>query len=194
MSTTAIIIAGGKSTRMKVNKALLELNNKPMLQIIIDNLKDYFPNLLLVTNEPNLYDKFNIQKISDIMPGHGPLSGMHAGLSNSTTERNFIVACDMPFVNGALASYICNHKGEWDVVTPKLGNYYEPLFAAYKKACIPYLENSILNNEHKSTTFYKDVNVNYITREEILQFGDPEKIFSNINTPDEYINLLTKGR
>lgn len=191
MADTAIIVAGGKSSRMRSNKALLKIDHRSMIQVIYDELTKFFPNLIIVANEPHLYSEFNAQIVQDIYPGHGPLSGIHAGLTNSKTDKNFFIACDMPFVNGHLAEYLCNQEGEWDAVVPQKDSYFQPLYAVYKKSCLPSIERCILENRHKITSFYNDVSVKYINHEVIGDFGNLERIFSNINTPEEFTKGIT---
>jgi molybdenum cofactor guanylyltransferase len=191
VANTAIIVAGGKSSRMRSNKALLKIDHRSMIQVIYDELTKFFPNLIIVANEPHLYSEFNAQIVQDIYPGHGPLSGIHAGLTNSETDKNFFIACDMPFVNGHLAEYLCNQEGEWDAVVPQKDSYFQPLYAVYKKSCLPSIERCILENRHKITSFYNDVYVKYINHEVIGDFGNLERIFSNINTPEEFTKGIT---
>src|SRR3954469_4803909 len=106
MKAAAIILSGGKSSRMGTNKALLKINEKTNIKRITDTLKVLFNDIILVTNDPEDYQFLGVKMVSDHYPGQGPLAGVHAGLLASPHETNFVVACDMPFVSVGLAELL----------------------------------------------------------------------------------------
>src|SRR6266496_3170841 len=95
---TGIILAGGKSSRMGTNKAFLRLGNKYVIEILADLMKNIFSKMILITNEPALYKFLKIDIYEDIYKNKGPLGGIHSGLVNSQTEKNFVLSCDIPFI------------------------------------------------------------------------------------------------
>src|SRR3954453_3010010 len=118
MKAAAIILSGGKSSRMGTNKALLKINEKTNIERIADTLKLSFNDIILVTNHPEDYQFLGLKMVSDYYPDKGPLAGVHAGLLSSTYDTNFIVACDMPFVSGELAEVLVQKCGDYDAVIP----------------------------------------------------------------------------
>ena len=86
---TGIILSGGKSSRMGLNKSLIELSGKTFIQRTKDLMSGLFENVILITNEPDLYDFLDIESYVDIFKVFGPLGGIHSGLINSKTDENF---------------------------------------------------------------------------------------------------------
>jgi FdhD protein len=108
---TGVILAGGASSRMGSNKALLPYRGGVFVEAIFRQLRRLFPEVLLVTNSPEQYQFLPCRKVPDIFPGHGALAGIHAGLHHSSTDAIFVVACDMPYLNTALVRAVAAHPG-----------------------------------------------------------------------------------
>ncbi|MBE3581881.1 MAG: molybdenum cofactor guanylyltransferase [Thermoanaerobacteraceae bacterium] len=183
MKAGGIALAGGKSSRMGTNKALLSVGRETMLGTIVSVLKSLFPETLVVTNEPELYRDLGVKLVGDIFPGMGPLGGIHAGLVVSSFWHNFVVACDMPFLEPGLIAYMLEQAEGYDVVVPRLGGYLQPLHAVYSKGCLPAIEDCLRKGVTKIIAFYPEVRVRYIEGEVLQRHGDPAEIFFNINTP-----------
>ncbi|PKM47260.1 MAG: molybdenum cofactor guanylyltransferase [Firmicutes bacterium HGW-Firmicutes-8] len=182
MEATAIILAGGKSTRMGRNKAFVRVKEHKMLEGVIRVLNGEFPEIIVSAND-NLFDDLGVKTVPDIFPDHGPLGGIHAGLRTSSYAMNFLVACDMPFIDVRLAVHMVKSAAGYDAVVPRLRKYYQPLFAVYSKTCLTAIENHLKQGQNKIFSFYSDVKTRFIGIDEIGLFGDPEKIFFNVNTP-----------
>lgn len=185
MFITGIILAGGGSKRLKPNKLFLKLSGKSVIENLIDNVKDYFEELLIATNFPHFYNKLNLLTFSDKVKGKGPLAGIYTGLFYSRTYYNFFLAGDMPFVRSDLIKYMQNRIRNFDVVVPKTFDGIHPLFGIYTKACIPFIKEQLKAGDLKITNFYSRVKVNYIKEEEIKEFN-PEISLFNLNTMDDY--------
>lgn len=183
---TAIVLAGGKSSRMKTNKALLSLGEKTMIEGIIDKLRDLFPEIILVTNTPEEYRFLGLPMVGDVFQQVGPLAGLHAGLLAASSPHVFAVACDMPFLNLELIRYMQEQIDGYAVVVPRLGELIEPMYAIYSKECLGPIEQKLRAGEHKIISFYDSVPVRFIDQQEIEQFGPASEIFFNVNTPEEY--------
>lgn len=188
MKAGAIILSGGKSSRMGTNKALLKFHEKTNIERIKDELKHVFDDIILVTNDPETYQFLNIKTVTDQYPDSGPLAGIHAGLEASDYEENFVVACDMPFVSAELASSLVKALKHHDAVVPVSDGRQHPLFAAYQKrvardakACI---EEGTLRLKH----MLENLNVRYLAEEDLRLYceGSLERVFFNMNRPEEY--------
>lgn len=181
---TAIILAGGKSSRMGTDKALIKVNDDNMLESAVRALDGGFSELIVSANNKS-YDSLGIKTVSDIFPGRGPLAGIHACLLASGNDLNFVVPCDMPFIDVKLALYMVELADGFDVVVPKIGDYYEPLFAVYNKSCLPAIEAHLKAGRNKVTMLYtnSELKIRNVTKAEIEKFGHSENIFFNVNTP-----------
>lgn len=191
---TAIILAGGKSSRMGRNKAFLKFKDKTFLECQIELLKEIFDEIIISANSPKEYEIFNIPVIEDAYYDKGPLGGIYTGLVNSKSFYTFFLACDMPFIEKPLIKSLQNFTNGYDVIVPQNSNQLEPLHAFYSKNCITPIKNQIDTNNLKIIDFYPQVKVK---RVEIDEYINPKKEnetsltnltpLTNLNTMEEYI-------
>jgi molybdopterin-guanine dinucleotide biosynthesis protein A len=188
MKATAIILSGGKSSRMGTNKALLKINEKTNIERIADTLNGLFDDIILVTNDPKTFQFLGLKMVSDHYPGMGPLAGVHAGLKASKNDVNFIVACDMPFVSGPLAMTLVNKCGYYDAVIPVINGSQHPLFSVFKKKVANQVAQNIEEGRLAMRGLLDHLNVLYVTEGELKEYsgGDLERFFFNMNHPHEY--------
>lgn len=143
---SGIIIAGGVSSRIGADKALLRLQDKTVIGIVSDNLKKVFSELILIANHPELYSGLNIPLFRDIYEGKGPLAGIHSGLVNSKTELNFIISCDMPLVTPRFIEFLTSLKLMKTALVPLANKKLQTICAVYKKECAG-VAGEILNDD-----------------------------------------------
>ena len=177
-----IILAGGNSTRLNRDKAFLELiENKTIIENIVNCLKDVFSEIVIVANNLEDYKFLGFMVVPDLVKGKGPLGSIYTGLKTSKEERNFVLACDMPFVNVGLVRYMLKFK-DFDAVVPRFDEYIEPLYSVYSKNCLPIIEKNIKNNDLKIQNFIGKIKkIKYIEKEEIEKFDKAKVCFFNIN-------------
>ncbi|ABZ84559.1 molybdopterin-guanine dinucleotide biosynthesis protein a [Heliomicrobium modesticaldum Ice1] len=183
MDAAAIILSGGRNSRMGRNKAFAVVNGKVVIAQIIEKLKTVTAEIIVVTNCPDDYRHLGVRLTGDIIPDQGPLSGIHAGLIASNYRNNIVVACDMPFVEAPLARALLEEAPGYDVVVPQWRGHLQPLFAVYTKTCIDPIEACLRGNIRKIVSFYPQVRVCCAGEALLSRWGDPERIFFNINTP-----------
>ncbi|WP_043930135.1 molybdenum cofactor guanylyltransferase [Bacillus sp. EB01] len=188
MKATAILLSGGKSSRMGTNKALLEIGGKPTIERIKDELIGIFEEIILVTNDSKQYGFLNVVTVGDEYPGMGPLAGIHAGLKASSFDSNLIVACDMPFVSGKLAETLIMQVGNHDAIIPVFGGTHHPLFAVYQKSIIKEIESCIIGGNLRIKDLLRKIDTFYIDEVELQKYSAValDKIFFNMNHPEEY--------
>ncbi len=109
---TGIILSGGKSSRMGVNKSLLKVGEITIVERMSDLMQSLFREVILITNDPADYKFLNIPIFEDLFKQKGPLAGIHSGLTHSSTEENFIISCDLPFITEKMIKYIVDFKTE----------------------------------------------------------------------------------
>ncbi|WP_413305110.1 molybdenum cofactor guanylyltransferase [Bacillus sp. 1P10SD] len=188
MKAAAIILSGGKSSRMGTNKALLKINEKTNIERIADTLKPLFDDIILVTNNPESYEFLGLKMVKDHYPGMGPLAGVHAGLNHSDYDVNFIVACDMPFVSGELAQALVHFCSHYDAVIPVINGKQHPLFAVFKKEIASKVAGCIEEGTLRMKHLLDRLHVLYVTERELQSNSllDLDKVFFNMNHPNEY--------
>src|SRR3989338_10174791 len=162
---TAIILAGGESSRMGTDKAFLKIGNQPLIKRQIELLRKIFKKIIIVTNSLPKYRGYKgIKIISDIIPHRGPLGGIYSGLLASSSTYNFVVACDMPFINESLIRYMIKNKDDYDVLIPKIDKKFHPLFGIYSKDCLPIIEKRIKQQRLKVSSIFSKVKTNFISK------------------------------
>jgi len=186
---TGVILAGGASSRMGSNKALLPHKGGRFIESIYRELCEIFPEVILVTNTPEQYQFLPCRKVPDVYVGMGALAGIHAGLAASATPSAFTVACDMPHLDPALVRHIANRGAGYDLVLPMSDHGHEPLHALYSKGCLPAMEACLEKGVRRIVSILPQLNVRRIHAAEVAGFDPGYESFSNINTPEEYYEL-----
>lgn len=181
MKVTGAILAGGKSTRMKYNKAFAKLGEEVIIERIIKQFSTLFDKTIIISNEPQLYEHLGIDIYTDIFPGLGPISGIHSALTNSNNEVIFALACDMPFVPADLIKYMLERIEGYDTVVARTNNFFQATSAAYHKNCLPILTNCLEKELLKTTLIFRELNARILDEPEVESFGSADDIFLNIN-------------
>jgi molybdopterin-guanine dinucleotide biosynthesis protein A len=190
INMTGIILAGGKNSRINTNKAMLKVGEEEIIRGIINKFMKLFNNIIIVTNNKRKYEFSGIRIVEDVIPDSGSLGGLYSGLVNSSENYNFIVACDMPFINERLVAYMVENCRKYEVLVPKTANGYEPLHAIYSKRCIKRIKDQLEKENLKITDFYKKVIVKEIKENIVRKYDLNLLSFFNINTNDEYHRAL----
>ncbi|MCB9015035.1 MAG: molybdenum cofactor guanylyltransferase [Lentimicrobiaceae bacterium] len=187
---TGIVLAGGKSTRMGTDKGLMIFQGKPLVMYSIDLLSMFCGRILISSNNPE-YAKFGYEIIADELPGAGPMAGIAACLSISSTELNLVLSCDMPFLNRAVIDKVLTYCNEFSFVVPLDSNERpEPLCALYKKSSFPVFNRLLQQKSFRMTGLFQYAPVKFIHPEEYtVQYK--EGWFSNFNTKDD-LKLLSE--
>lgn len=180
---TVIILCGGKNSRMGCNKALLEVGRQKIIERMVRQLSGLFGQIIISGNKPLEHAFPGVEAVPDIIPGRGPLSGIHAGLTVAGNHYCLVLACDMPFMDGKLAEYLVKEAPGFDAVVPRIDRYLQPLFAVYSKDCLAPVAECLKNGHSKVVSFYHQVKVKYISREKLAEVTDVDRVFFNVNTP-----------
>jgi molybdopterin-guanine dinucleotide biosynthesis protein A len=182
---TGVILAGGKSSRMGTNKALVEVAGEKLIDRTLGLLKGVFSDTILVTNTPADFFDRDARIVTDVIPEKGPLGGIFTGLFFAGTEHIFVTACDLPFLSPSFIRCMARQAGNFDVVIPRTPSGLEPLHAIYSKKCRPEIERRLLRNECKVTGFLNKVRVLEIDEGAIRSFDPGGTMFMNINTLED---------
>jgi molybdopterin-guanine dinucleotide biosynthesis protein A len=179
---SALILAGGRSTRLGQNKAFLEANGQSLVERIIDRLAQVSDEIIIATNEVERYEHLEATVVSDVYPGKAALGGIHAGLQAASSTHSIVVGCDMPFLNVSLLRYMQSFAPTYDVVIPRVAQYLEALHAIYAKSCVPHIERQLEADDLQITSLLSAFRVKYVEQEEIETFDPHHLSFFNINS------------
>jgi molybdopterin-guanine dinucleotide biosynthesis protein A len=190
LDVAAIVLAGGKSSRMGCDKALLPLGKSTVIKVVIERLHDVCEDVLVVTSPERPYQNLNAQVVFDVMPDKNCLGGLYTGLLRSPRNVNFACACDMPMILPAVVRYLLEQIPGFDVVIPHAAGGYEPLCAVYTKACLPHIEQQLGENNLRMVDWLKHVRTRIVAEQELRKL-DPELLsLCNLNTEDDYRNVF----
>ncbi len=166
----AAILAGGQSSRMKREKALIEIDGQTLIARTANILRALFPQIVVVTSKPEVTAATGLEAITDQFPDCGPLGGIHAALRHFE-QPTFVVACDMPFLSSEFVAKMgCSFSG--DALIPRHEDGIEPLHAIYAPICLPVFEQFLTSGE-RIPSFKKilaQVDARFISPPEDLSF------------------------
>src|SRR5437764_6422593 len=175
---SAAILAGGKATRYGGrDKSALVVDGRTILESQIAMLSPLTDDLLI------------IRAADDVVPGCGPLGGLHAALTKMRGTAAFVIACDMPFVTAPVVAYLVALADCADIVVPKTARGYHPLCAVYTRACLNVVGRQLAERRLKMIDLFPDLRTRIVTAEELGRFGECDRLLANVNTPVEYAAL-----
>jgi molybdopterin-guanine dinucleotide biosynthesis protein A len=190
LNCAAIILAGGKSSRMGRDKALLPLGQSTVIKEVIARLHDVCEEVLVVTCRDRPYANLNARLVFDVVPDKNCLGGLYAGLLQSTKPVNFACACDMPLILPSVVHNLLGQISGFDVVIPYAAGRYQPLCAVYTKKCLPHIEQQLQESNLCMVAWLKNVRTRIVTEPELRRI-DPELLsLQNLNTEEDYRNVL----
>lgn len=185
---TVAINAGGQSSRMGADKALVDILGQPLIEHIIERVSHLGQvATMLISNRPDDYTHLGLPLVGDVLADKGSLGGIYTALHHSQTPYTLVVACDMPFLNPALLRYMIDlcDGDQYDVIVPRVEGYPQGLHAIYSQNCLEPIRARLDADRLKVIGFYDQVRVRYIDEPEYTPLDPKGLSFSNVNTPEE---------
>ncbi len=176
---TGVILAGGESSRMGSDKALLRIDGVSFLERIRETLHGVIGRVVISAREESGYSVPGTPIIGDVFKNCGPLGGIHAALSAIPTARAFVVSCDLPLVTPEACRRILTTDAPDDIVIARVGTRLQPLFGLYHKKILPELERALRQGRYSVLDFLNTVDVT------VVDLG-PSAGLVNVNTPGDY--------
>jgi molybdenum cofactor guanylyltransferase len=192
---SAILLAGGASRRMGgLNKALLKVGRVTIVERVVHALSGIFPEVMVITNTPDDFAFLGLPMFRDLRRGFGSLGGLYTGLTVSTMDHGFLVACDMPFLSAKAIEHMLALIEDNDVVIPRLSGGLEPLHAVYSRRCVPHIGALLDAGDLKIINVFPHVKVREVPEEDLIRL-DPRLLFAmNVNTPEALSNAQALAR
>jgi len=189
-----VILAGGGARRFGGKpKGLQLIDGARIIDRVATALRDASDDLLLVANDPGAPQWLpGVRTATDVRLGEGALGGLHAALSHAGGAGALVVAWDMPFVEpGLLRALRALGEAGADAAAPESqtsGRGVEPLCAWYGPACLAAIERRLDAGDRRVVAFFEDVRVSRLSAADVAQWGDPARLFWNVNTPHDLSN------
>ena len=182
------MVAGGAASRYGGRpNGLLEVGGRRILDRVVETLERAtgMPPTI-IANAPDAASwRPDLRVVPDVLPGQGSLGGILTAVE--LLAPVVCVAWDMPFVPSGLVAALGGRLADADAALPESDSRrgVEPLCAAYGSACGPAIRAALERGEARAVGFHPYVRVARLPREDVLQYGDPDVLFFNVNTPDD---------
>jgi len=186
---SGIIVAGGKSSRIGMDKALLQVGNSTMIERIITILQQVAGHVLISAGNGK-YSFTGYRHVEDKFADIGPIGGIYSALKASSTPINIVVSCDLPFLSVDLLDYLLQNSLENELIIPVHNNFYEPLCAVYNVSLLPVIEQQINDGDYKLINLITKTDCKLLPITSDLPFYKPN-VFNNINSIADYEQLKT---
>ncbi len=180
-----VVLAGGESSRMGTDKALLEIDGMTMIEHVTETLRNVFEEVVVVSNVPVKYSFLNLPVFPDIIRNCGPLGGIHSALTHLNTEAIFVVSCDTPFISEGLIRHLLTSHTNHDLCVPKMGKEVQPLCGIYKKTALPTITQRLHQHQLRVREIFDLVDTSIIPIGPELPFYH-SNLLKNFNTPGEF--------
>jgi molybdopterin-guanine dinucleotide biosynthesis protein A len=192
---TAVVLAGGKGSRLNfVEKALLELHGKPILNHIIETLSRCVDEIIVVVRDEEQQRRLHLAGVTivrDEVQDFGPVAGICSGLSASSSQYAFVAACDMPFIKADVVDLLFHKAAGYDVAIPYP---LEPLHAVYRReATIRAAKVAIQRRKGAIMYVVDQLQVNFVPKDEIRLIDPSLCTFVNINSLED-VEILNKKK
>lgn len=190
-SMTAIVLAGGRSSRMGTDKALLPFGEKTILEHIVELTSPFFDDVFVVVETKTKVENLQLkgaQVHEDLIKNKGPLGGIYTGLSYSNTRVNCVFTCDMPFVNLTLIEDLMKFwQEDYDAICFEDSNgKLHPFPGIYDRSCRSLIHLLLDQSYHSMSHFLRVVTLKTISLEE-----ERTQVLTNMNEVEDYYRVLS---
>ena len=186
---SGIVLAGGNSRRMGRDKRFLESYGTTFLEISVNRLSKVTDEVIVVTAGSEQLELKGVKFVSDIEAGRGPMMGIYTGLTAMSSGRAVVNPVDVPHITRDLLSRMIELSEGFDIVMPERGGRLEPLIAVYSKSVIPVMQRLLKSGEkaapHIIVSPEYGFRVSILSETELSDFGDPDFLFKNYNSPED---------
>lgn len=189
---SALVLAGGRSSRMGSPKALLPFDGEPLIVHLVRRLSPMFGQVIVVAAPDQVLPPLAATIVRDEVAHQGPVGGVSYGLRAAAGEFAFVTSCDSAFLRQAVVAYLLSLKDTVDAVVPRWDGRVQPLFAVYRRSILPQFEAQIASGELRAAAVLNKVRTRMVDEDEIRAL-DPEGLsFFNMNTPRDYMDALSR--
>ena len=189
---TAVVLAGGKSSRMGRPKSLLLFDGKPLIVHLARALERMFAETVIVAAPEQELPPLPAILVRDEVPYQGPVGGIYYGLRAASGKFCFVTSCDVAFLNPSLISHLLSQISDYDVVVPHWQERFQPLHAVYRTSVLPLLKEQLDRGELRPIFLFDKVRTRKIDENEIKIFDPDGLSFFNMNTLDDYERALQR--
>jgi molybdopterin-guanine dinucleotide biosynthesis protein A len=182
---SGLVLAGGRSSRMGRDKALIDFEGQPLVLRVADRLARAAHPVLLATGSLGRLGPVGYREVADVSGECGPLGGLLAGLEASPHELVAVVAADMPYVSPELLKFLASLSQGEDAVVPMGATGLEPLHAVYSTSALPAMRKALADGHYGLRQLLSDLRVREVRAFEWSPSAIDPRFAFNINTPED---------
>jgi len=186
---TIVLQAGGKSSRMGKDKALIPFLGIPLIKRLRNRFLDMGDELVVISNDFSSYQDLNVPLYKDIIPDRGPLGGLFTGLSVAKNSLVGLIAADLPFASPELLANLFEKLliSGADGVIPSSEYGLEPLHAVYRReTSLPLVKKAIDQDLWRMNAWFDQADILILSPEETRNLSSFKYTFMNLNTPEDF--------
>ncbi len=180
--TVGLILAGSHSRRLGPDKCWLAVGGVPMIVRVCQAVARVVDDILVVGGDRG---PSGIDLVADERAMAGPLAAIATGMHKVPADAYLVVSCDVPFVSSELLACLVDALVGADAVVPVVSGRDQPLCAAYSSACLAAIEQALARGQRRVDSFFEQVGLRRIPEKELRQFGSPDRLLLNVNTPED---------
>ena len=190
---SAVVLAGGKSIRYGIDKALVQFRGRPLFMWVVTALSEVVDEVILSISSEHDPAKFKklvereVVIVMDVQSDLGPVSGLIPSFSEAKGEYVAVAPCDSPFIKPKLYSLLFEKAKDHDGAVPFMNNFWEPLHAVYRrKTYVQALKNAQSLGKFRPVDAYSSLNIQKVTDFEMRSIDPRLFSFFNINSIKDY--------
>ncbi|MBI2914224.1 MAG: molybdenum cofactor guanylyltransferase [Chloroflexi bacterium] len=180
---SGVVLAGGASRRLGLDKAGVTFDGRPLLEIIVERLSGVCSEVIVACGSQTARKRpaLPVRFVKDPIAGQGPLAGVQAGLAAAQSDHCLVVACDMPFLNPGLLAYMAGRPRRYQALVPRFGGRWHPLHALYARSCLPTVESLLAQGGNALEELLAHLDVQVVSEEEVRRHDPRGLSLFNLN-------------
>lgn len=191
-NVNAIVLAGGSSERMGYPKALLDFDGLRLIDRIINVLEPIFHKVLVVGGDPEIISDRIVIADDNIL--NGPLVGLQRGMLVSDASWNFVIGCDMPFLNSMVIKRMAGRLQDTEVVLARIEGHLQPLHGFYSRGCLPNIHTLLNGGVTSLRALISLSDISILDSRDFIDIDPELRSFQDIDTPQEYHEALNLAK
>ena len=178
-----VVLAGGSSRRLGLDKALLRFGGAPLLKIVVDRITQICDHVVVAVDRPERYRELRLSAklVADASPRLGPISGLQAGLQACDADHILVVACDLPFLNVELLRFMADLPRSYQALVPWSEARWQPLCAIYARSCLKVVDAMVSAGGGSMHQLLDQLDVQRLDEKEMRRLEPDGLSFLNLN-------------
>ena len=194
----AIVLCGGKSSRMGQDKATLPFGPEMMLQRVVRILSLTIDpsSIVVVASSEQILPELPAPVIvtRDTRSNRGPLEGIATGLRSmpNSVESVYATSCDVPLMVPEFVAMMFERLGNDDIAVPYDGQYHHPLAAVYRPRVLTVIESLLAMDRLRPRFLFDRVSTTEVQVDDLRQVDPTLSTLMNLNSPEDYQTALER--